>query len=296
MQAIMATERNLGDVIELCNSAGLQASFMAYGATWVSCSIPMPTGERRDLILSYDNLTAYKAQTQYVGATIGRYVNRIRRQDGSVQLHGGPDGFDRRVWTIQKVTERSVQFTLISADGDQGFAGELHASVTYTLGDDFSIKIDWQAICNKASPVCLTNHAYFNLDGEGNVLDHQLRVNADYYLPVDSVGLPTSGLQLVEQMDFDLHKPKRLKDTIRFDHAFALNDVLAAELTSGDKRVTMQLRTDQSALQVYTGNGLSPAHAGIALEPEYLPDTADDHILAPNERWYRFMECRWQIH
>jgi aldose 1-epimerase len=253
----------------------------------------MPTGERRDLILRYDNLAAYHAQTQYVGATIGRYANRIRKKDGTVQLHGGPDGFDRRVWQVAKVTDRSVQFTLISSDGDQGFAGELHASVTYTLSDDFAIKIDWEAITSKPSPVCLTNHAYFNLDGEGDVLDHQLRVNADDYLPVDSMGLPTSGLQLVEQTDFDLRSPKQLKNAMRFDHAFALTDVLAAELTSGDRRVTMQLRTDQPALQVYTGNGLTPTHAGIALEPEYLPDTANVHILPPNERWRRFMACRW---
>ena len=261
----------------------------------------MPTGERRNLILSYVDPAAYQTQTQYMGATIGRYANRIRIKDG-VQLHGGPDGFDRRVWQANQLTEQSVEFTLISVDGDQGFSGELVASVRYTLGNDFSIRIDWEASCSKACPVGLTNHVYFNLDGSDHVLGHRLKVNADYYLPVDTAGLPTGGLQGVGMTDFDLREPRKLKNTIRYDHAFALNDILAAELTSDDGRVHMQLFTDQSALQVYTGNSLSPAHAGIALEPEYLPDSPNQPvqepywpncIIEPNERWHRFMECRF---
>ena len=321
-------------VFTLGNAAGLRVAVMDYGATWLSCTLPLPDGGRRELLLGCADLAEYQRQTYYIGATIGRFTNRIRDSrfvldgqevlllpnEGEHQLHGGPDSFDRRFWQLEFHDERRVRLGLVSPDGDQGYPGELHASVSYALGDDLSLTVSFEARCSAPCPVGLTHHAYFNLDGDQggatpSVLQHRLRVAADQWLPVDAQMQATAELAPVDGSGFDLRGGRQLAEAIRadpvlrggegFDHSLALEAAVAsAELSSSDGRVRMQLSTDQPALQVFTGQGLGkvrardgqpyPAHAGIALEPQFHPGSPrhaphppqwPDCILRPGHSW-----------
>lgn len=307
-------------IITLTNKQGMTITLSNYGATWLSCLLPV-AGKKRELLLGCCSLADYKQQSAYLGATIGRYANRIASatfniagksylltaNQGKNQLHGGMAGFDKQLWTIQKQSANQVTFALTSADGEEGFPGTLTVQVTYTLTDDNQVKIDFIANTDKTTPVNLTNHAYFNLDGVNEENQdarlQTLQINADYYLPVDSNGIPNSELTSVTQHDMDLRKPKRLierflesdarKQVSGYDHAYLLNQKspIAATLTSADGKVTMDVTTTLPALQVYSGNFLQgtpnrsgreyPNFAGIALEAQFLPDSPN-HPEWPN--------------
>ncbi|MGY0197176.1 galactose-1-epimerase [Leptothrix sp. BB-4] len=309
------------------NAAGLRIQVLDHGATWVSCSVPMMEGSRRELLIGCASLADYVAQKAYLGATVGRYANRIRDSrctvDGQVfplapnegpnQLHGGPDGFDRRTWTVESHTPQRLVLSLVSPDGDQGWPGEVLARVSYTLGADLALEIAFETTTTRACPVNLTHHAYFNLDGDAgastrNVLQHHLQILAPSWLPVGADLLPAGELEPVDDTGFDLRELRRLDQAIAaepalqvgkgFDHAYALDpacaDALraAVRLLSSDGRVAMSLATDLPALQVYSGQGLAghpardgsayPAYAGIALEPQYLPDSPNHPVAPPH--------------
>lgn len=309
------------------NAAGLRIQVLDRGATWVSCSVPMMEGNRRELLLGCASLADYVRQPGYLGATVGRYANRIRDSrctvdgqtielapnEGRHQLHGGPDGFDRRIWQVESHTSQRLVLTLVSPDGDQGWPGEVQARVSYTLGSELALEIAFETTTSRACPVNLTHHAYFNLDGDAgeatrSVLQHHLQVLAPAWLPVDADLLPAGELEPVDDTGFDLRELRRIDQAIAaepvlqagrgFDHALALDpdcaDALraAARLLSSDGRVSMSLATDLPALQVYSGQGLAglpardgtvyPAHAGIALEPQYLPDSPNHPVAPPH--------------
>jgi aldose 1-epimerase len=279
-------------VFTLQNSAGLTVKVMDYGATLLSCSLPMSDGTRREVALGCNNLVGYQQQRVYLGAAIGRFTNRLREArivvDGEAhqlaankgvhQLHGGPSGFDQRTWSVARQNAHAVVFQLVSPDGDQGFPGEVTAKLTYELGDDLSLDIRFEARTTKACPVGLTQHTYFNLDGDSgkntiSCLGHTLRLASSHYLPVDAEGLPSSDFVSVARTSFDLREPRLLSSLIEadptlrqqggLDHCYALDPSCgdcghsAALLTSSDQRVTLHLATDQPALQVYTGQYLS---------------------------------------
>jgi aldose 1-epimerase len=233
--------------------------------------------------------------------------------EGPHQLHGGPDGWDRRTWTVESHTPQRLVLSLVSPDGDQGWPGEVQARVSYTLGQDLALEIAFETTVSRACPVNLTHHAYFNLDGDAgeatpNVLQHHLQVLAPAWLPVGADLLPSGGLAPVDDSGWDLRELRRLDQAIAaepalqlgrgYDHALALDpacaDALraAVRLLSSDGRVAMSLATDLPALQVYSGQGLAgvpardgsayPAHAGIALEPQYLPDSPNHPVEPPH--------------
>ncbi len=309
------------------NAAGLRIQVLDRGATWVSCSVPMMEGTRRELLLGCASLADLQAQGAYLGATVGRYANRVRdsrwhvdgqtfllaANEGRHQLHGGPDGFDRRTWQVESHTPQRLVLTLVSPDGDQGWPGEVQARVSYTLGSELALEIAFETTTTRACPVNLTHHAYFNLDGDAgaatrSVLQHHLQVLAPAWLPVDAELLPAGELVPVDDTGFDLRELRRIDQAIAaepalragrgFDHALALDpegaDALraVARLLSADGRVSMSLATDLPALQVYTGQGLAghpardgsayPSHAGIALEPQYLPDSPNHPVAPPH--------------
>lgn len=312
---LQTTSQPAPRVIVLRNAAGLALRLMDHGATWLSCEVPMPDGGRREVLLGCATPEDYSRQSAYLGATIGRYANRIGEsriehggqawaltpQPGSRhQLHGGPDGFDRRVWTVEQVSDTAAVFSIVSPEGDQGYPGRLEARVTYRLLDDDSIEMLSEARVDAASPVCLTNHAYFNLDGQpGDVRRHRLQVASDRYLPVDADLLALGGLAPVDGSGFDFRQPKTLAqdwlcDTQQhvaggYDHAFLLDpacrsmDVSAAELVASDERLRMRVMTTLPALQLYAGQflGGTPKReggsyapcSGVALEPGFLPDS-----------------------
>ncbi len=325
--------------IALSNAAGLQVQFSTLSATWLSCSVPMGGLGRRELLLGCADATTYLQQPHYIGATVGRFTNRLRdarflldgrsvqlvANNGAHQLHGGPDGFHRRVWQVLAQTPRQLRLGLHSPDGDQGFPGAVDVQATFTLGEGLSLDLRLQATTSAPCPVCLTQHAYFNLDGDQggstpSCLNHRLQVQARHWLPVDGQGLPLGELADVAGTGLDLRQPRCLADAIEsdaalhasqgMDHSLSLaprarrGAVPAAVLHASDGRVRLQLSTDQPALQVYTGNHLSGApardgrpyvrHAGIALEPQFLPDSPNhpvdppawpDCILRPGQVW-----------
>lgn len=297
----------------LRNSAGMVVTMMDWGATLLSCRVPMKDGTVRETLLGCATPEDYLNQSAYLGATVGRYANRIAKSQfvhdgetiqiaanqGEHQLHGGPEGFDKRRWRIVRQNGQEVLYTLDSADGDQGFPGEFRVTARYSLAEDNRIAIEFRAKVDKPCPVNLTNHAYFNLDGAQNdVRQHQLQLFADSYLPVDSNGIPHAGLKDVAGTSFDFLNAKTIaKDFLSeedqtlvkgYDHAFLLQakgDVNqpAAHVWSSDNQLQMTVYTSAPALQFYSGNyldgtpareqGTYTAYQGLALESEFLPDS-----------------------
>lgn len=320
---------------------GLRVEVTPVGAAWVSCQVPLADGTRRETLLGYARLDEYQNGRAYFGATVGRYANRIARaryrHDGADvslvanesgnQLHGGPDGFDRRTWEVVEADQRSLVLALHSPDGDQGFPGAVDVQVTYVLDTDFSVRIDFAATVTRTTPLALTNHALFNLDARhGDCRGHRLRIAADRYVPVDAQRIPLGTLDVVPA-DFDFRSAHPIgRDFLAsaqqlqaggYDHAFLLDvacrggERAAAEIESTDGRLRARLFTDLPALQFYSGNSLDgisrrgggtyARHAGLALEPGFAPDSPNhpewgpwsDCFVQPGVPWRRFL--RWEF-
>ena len=279
------------------------------GATWLSCKVPV-NGTLREVLLGC-KVEDYPTHQSYLGASIGRYANRIanaqfelngeliklRSNQGKHQLHGG-EGFDKRRWKIQECGENFVCFSLYSVDGDQGFPGNVDVSVIYTLTDDNSVKIEYAGMCDKDTALNLTNHAYFNLENAeqgSDVREHTLRLNGDFYLPVDNDGIPNSPLKHVVNTSFDFRIAKPIKQDFckgsSKQQKVTIIPLLSIKawqkpcvlLTSPTGDLSLEVRTSQAALQFYTGNYLADTptrngelyadFSGVALETQCLPDT-----------------------
>lgn len=331
------TESNAPDgkpfrLFTLTNANGMRLQFMDWGATWLSCKVPV-NGELREVLLGCKPQD-YPQQAAYLGSTVGRHANRIANSrftlndkvfrlaanQGEHQLHGG-EGFDKRRWAVDETGEKCgqnfVRFSLFSADGDQGFPGNVKVTLTYRLTDDNSVEVEFEAQSDQDTPLNLTNHAYFNLNNAEtgqDVRGHSLQLNADYFLPVDGEGIPNAPLKAVDGTSFDFLEEKPLgldflqeeqQVTKGYDHAFLLNaehEKTAAILTALDRSLRLEVSTSQRALQVYTGNylGGTPTrsggeyadYAGIALETQALPDT-------PNHpEWWQYggISRAWEIY
>ena len=304
------------NLAELRNAQGMVVRFMDWGATWISAQIPQADGHLREAILSCGSPERYLQQSAYLGATVGRYANRIRQayltsldcqltsNQGPHQLHGGPEGFSHRRWQQVVHTDKTLVYRLHSADGDQGFPGNLDIELTLTLSDDNRLDFCFSAQSDALTPLSLTNHAYFNLDGtQGDIRAHRLTLHGSSFQPVDADGLPDGDCLPVAETAFDFRSPKSLAQdfladnfqqiTGGYDHAFIIDthtlDQPVATLTAADGRLQMNLFSSEPALQLYTGNYLSgtPApegeydnYQGVALEPGYRPDAANDTPLA----------------
>ncbi|WP_322803031.1 galactose-1-epimerase [Vibrio alfacsensis] len=324
------------NVVELKNNTGMSVTFMDIGATWLSCRLPLACGELREVLLGVGTMRSFIEQPCYMGVTVGRYANRIANGlfevNGEVfqvstnqaenSLHGGKEGFDKRRWKIEYQSEQQVTFALLSEDGDQGFPGNLQVQVTYTLTDDNHVSIAYFAKTDKATPVNLTNHAYFNLLGAEADLDcrsHRLTIDASQYLPTTDVGIPLGELQEVKGTGFDFRSNKSVSEHFLqdeqqiaakgYDHSYlfdAHRDVSkpVALVVSPDEKVRMSVVTNKPAMQLYTGNWLAGApnrrggeyqdYAGLALETQFLPDSpnhaewAQPSCILEPEQEYRF--------
>jgi aldose 1-epimerase len=308
----------------LTNKNGMSVSIMNYGATIVDIMAPDRNGKLADVVLGFDHLTPYLHQTAYLGATIGRYANRIAKgtfeldhttyhlpiNNGPNSLHGGLRGFDKHVWKEEAVDSDNpaVRFSLLSPDGDEGYPGNLFASVTFTLNDDNQLRIDYRATTDKKTIINLTNHSYFNLAGAGNglILDQVATIYADKFLPADANLLPTGEIKDAAGTPWDFQNPTpigtHLKETasdpIGYDTAYVLKKgffsdwALAAEVSDPKSGRTVKVYTDQPAIQFYTGNFLDGSivgrggkryaqHSAFCLETEHYPD-APNHDDFPS--------------
>lgn len=292
---------------KLTGPDGLQIKVLALGATWASCRLPLADGAERELLLGHACESDYLQQTSYIGATIGRYANRIaqgrltwqgrpiqleRAPGAAHHLHGGPEGFDRRRWRLIEHRPDALRLALHSPDGDQGYPGALDCELSYRMLAGHTVELRFCAQVTQPCPVGLTSHPYFNLDGGGDARSQQLAIAADRYLPVDVEGIPLGPPCAVGGSAYDFRAPRPIADgqpLAVYDHAFLLDADCAAlqrpaaRLQSADRCVRLEIFTTLPALQLYTGQHLAqgtrdcsrnwPDCSGIALEPQFLPDS-----------------------
>lgn len=309
------------EMATLKNSHGMEVHAINYGAIITSLKVPDKAGKIADVVLGFDQPEGYWADPPppYFGAIVGRYGNRIAKgqftlggktyklatNNGPNHLHGGNLGFDKVVWdmaTKDAPQGSSVIFTRTSPDGEEGYPGNLHATVTYTLTEKNELIIDYRATTDKATPVNLTQHSYFNLAGEGSgdILGHQLTINADRYTPVDDTLIPTGELAPVQGTPLDFRQATaigarvdadnaQLKAGKGYDHNYVLNRKgagleLAARLTDPRSGRTLEISTTEPGVQFYSGNFLDGtikgkgghvyAHrTGLCLETQHYPDS-----------------------
>jgi aldose 1-epimerase len=307
------------ELYTLSNSNGMQAGIITYGGTVVSLTAPGRNGKFADVVLGADSLEGYLKQTNFFGAIIGRYGNRIGhgafmldgkqyilpKNDGANTLHGGPQGFDKRVWKASPVGAaegQGLELTYVSRDGEEGFPGTLSVKVVYTLTTRNELTIEYTAATDKDTVVNLTNHSYFNLagQGEGDILGHQVMIDADRFTPVDAGLIPTGELRAVKGTPFDFttataigarigQNDPQLKPGNGYDHNWVLNKgngglTKAAEVYEPKTGRVLEVWTTEPGVQFYTGNSLDgavrgkdgkvyPFRSAFCLETQHYPDS-----------------------
>lgn len=316
----------------LSNSKGMVAKVMTYGATLTKLRVPDRNGKVDNVVLGFNNLDAYLKGHPFLGVTAGRVANRIAKakftldgkeytlaaNNGPNHLHGGTRGFDKVVWEAKPLPatdgEAAVQFSYVSEDGEEGYPGNLTVAVTCTLTEDNELKIDYSAATDKATPVNLTNHSYFNLGGSGDILGHEVMINADHYTPINDELIPTGEIASVKGTPLDFTKPMRIGARIDqlkpkpggYDHNFVLNSGgktlgLAAHAYEPKTGRLMEVFTTEPGIQLYTGNFLDGKHtghggviyrqhSGLCLETQHFPDAMHhpnfpSTILRPGETY-----------
>lgn len=313
----------------LKNASGASAAITNYGARLVSLLVPDKNGAMTDVVLGYDSIGKYLHQPEtFFGAIVGRYGNRIGKakfklegktytlaaNNGPNSLHGGKKGFGAVMWDGKQLNGQSVELTYISRDGEEGYPGTLNVKVTYTLTDSNEVKIDYVATTDKPTVVNLTNHAYFNLNGQGSgsIGGHLLQLDADSYTPVDSTLIPTGKIEPVAGTPFDFRQPTaigaRVNDSSNtqlrygkgYDHNFVLKPAGGGGLTpaatvQGDQSgIVMEVLTKEPGIQFYGGNfmtGSNPLKGGkrdnyrtaFCLETQHYPDSPNEPSFPTTE-------------
>ncbi|MFN0256917.1 aldose epimerase family protein [Pedobacter ureilyticus] len=330
-------------LFQLSNKNGAKLYITNYGARVVSLIVPNRDGISTDVILGYDSVQSNQKKGEpFFGAIIGRYGNRIAKgkfslagttyqlqlNDGVNTLHGGTDGFYAKVWDAKQLDAQHLEMNYFSKDGEAGYPGNVNVKVLYTLTDDNSFKIDYSATTDKETILNLTNHAYFNLNGEGNetVLDHELTIAADGYTPVDDTLIPTGKIEPVKGTPFDFTKAKVIGKEIEtkneqltygkgYDHNFVLNKndgkSPVAIVKSPKTGIVMEVYTTEPGIQFYSGNFLTgtdkdgkggksyPFRSAFCLETQHFPDSPNQPnfpstVLKPGQTYsttttYKFL-------
>jgi aldose 1-epimerase len=328
-----------GEEVELytLRNGKSEVSIATWGATVTSLRVPDRTGAIADIVLGFDSLEPYTKENPFFGMVVGRYANRIGQgrftldhkeykltiNNGKNQLHGGPEGFYRKVWKAEEVEAKdgpSLKLTYVSPDGEEGYPGTLTASVVYTLTDDGALRMEYTATTDKPTVVNLTNHAYFNLSGpgEGDILGEELMVKAARYTPVDETSIPTGELRSVANTPFDFRKPTALgarigaaDDQLKigkgYDHNFVLDGGvtkkprLVARMHDPKSGRVLEIITTEPGMQLYTGNFLDGTIKGkggkvyanrsaFCLETQHYPDSPNHPsfpttVLKPGKKY-----------
>jgi aldose 1-epimerase len=321
------------EMVTLKNANGMEVQAITYGGIITSLKVPDRAGKIADVVLGFDQPNQYFAEPTppYFGAIVGRYGNRIAKgqfaidgksyplvkNNGVNHLHGGTKGFDKVLWSVatkDTPAGATATFTRTSPDGEEGYPGTLAVRVTYTLTDKNELIVDYHATTDKPTVVNLTQHTYFNLAGEGSgdILGHQLTLNADRYTPVDDTLIPTGQLVPVAGTPFDFRQPTaigaridqdnpQLKNGKGYDHNWVLNGTgpgphLAARVTEPKSGRTLEISTTEPGVQFYTGNFLDGTikgksghvyglRTGLCLETQHFPDS-------PNQKNFPSTEVR----
>lgn len=316
----------------ITNANGMEVCFTNFGARIVSVMVPDRDGNLRDVVLGFDSVQDYLDNDINFGATIGRYANRIAngkftlddteytlyQNNATNCLHGGKVGFDRHVLTATDIRPNSIKFARECPDMEENFPGNLSYSITYTLGDDNSLSLVYEAVTDKATLANFTNHSYFNLNADGSKDDLNciMYINADSVTPTDAVQIPTGEFAAVEGSVFDFRKPKALTDGLDaddeqmrigqgWDHNWVLNTggdikALAATLASPETGIVMQVYTTEPGLQVYSGNFINGEvgksdvkyvrRSATCMETQHYPDSPNhpefpSTVLRPGEKF-----------
>ena len=320
----------------LKNEKGMEISIITYGGIITSWTAPDKNGDYKDIVLGFNNVQGYENGSPYFGALIGRYGNRIANakfsldgteyklaaNDGQNHLHGGVKGFDKVVWKAAEETTdstASIVLTYLSKDMEEGYPGNLETKVTYTLDNNDELHVLYEATTDKKTVVNLTQHTYFNLSGDfsKSILDTEVSLNADAYLPVDATLIPTGELRPVEGTPFDFRQPKPIAKDIEveneqlkrgggYDHCWVLNNQnegvrLAATAHDPQTGRLLEVYSDEPGIQLYTGNfldGTLPSkqggtyghRTGFCLETQHYPDSPNQEafpsvVLNPGDNY-----------
>ncbi|HTC00049.1 MAG TPA: aldose epimerase family protein [Ferruginibacter sp.] len=320
------------DLFILQNKNDLQAAISNYGARWVNMFVPDKTKKAINIIAGLNTIEAYQdPSAAYYGATVGRYANRIAngtftlqdkeyildKNNGNNHLHGGDKGFHNVIWYVEATNKNSILLRYLSPDGDEGYPGNLEVFVRYTLTDDNEMTIEFTAATDHITIINLTNHAYFNLNGTGNINNHTLTINADYYTPINKHLIPTGNIAAVKDTPFDFRQPKKIGEHINdndpqlkygngYDHNFVLNkknsELALAASTKGDtSKIQMDVFTTEPGLQLYSGNFMDGKNiltngsaddrrTAFCLETQHFPDSPNKEsfpstILRPGDTY-----------
>ena len=325
----------------LNNNNGMEVCVTNFGARIVSVLVPDRDGIMRDVVLGFDNIKDYQNVKSDFGASIGRYANRINQGritiDGEIIqlpqnnyghcLHGGPNGWQYKVYKPVEVTRNSISFSLFSPDGDENFPGNVNAKVSYTLTDVNAIRIEYIATTDAKTVINMTNHSYFNLSGNPSnpAIDHILYINASNFTPVDSTFMTTGEIASVEGTPMDFTTPKAIGQDIEnpyqqlrngkgYDHNWVLDtkgnvNELAAKLSCPSTGIAVEVYTNEPGIQIYTGNFLKgnivgkngvayPCRASVCLETQHFPDSPNKPqwpsvLLEPGQKYYS--ECIYKF-
>ena len=332
------------DLYTLSNPSGMKAKITNYGGIVTELHVPDKNGDNGDVVLGYDKLSSYIEASPYFGCITGRYANRIAKgrftidgneyklatNNGDNHLHGGVAGLDKKVWSAKEVKgvgRAGIEFSYLSPDGEEGYPGNLHCKVTYWLTVQNEIEIQYEATTDKSTHLNLTHHSYFNLAGagSGDILDHEVELFADKFVPTDATNIPLGELAPVKGTPFDFLTPhkigarigeknQQLKVGLGYDHNWVINSTgkgieLAARVTEEKSGRVMEVLTDQPGIQFYTGNFLDGSNVGkggnvykhrnaFCLETQKFPDSPNNasypsSLLEPGQTYrhvciYRF--------
>jgi aldose 1-epimerase len=317
----------------LTNEQGMEVAVLNYGAKIVSLVAPDKNREKTDVVAGHNSIEEYlHSEEPYFGAICGRYANRIAKgrfeidgivydqlaiNNGLNSLHGGIKGFNSVVWDAYSIDKQTVELTYASPDGEEGFPGNLQATIIYHLSDDNEVVISYQAVTDKPTVLNLTNHSYFNLSGAGDpyIGDHLLTINADYYLPTDHTAIPYGAKEKVEGTPMDFRTPQEIGARIHepfeqlifgkgYDHTYILNKEggelsFCARCVSPKTGIVMEVFTTEPGVQLYTGNWMTgnfigknaqryPQRSALCLETQHFPDSPNKPeypsvVLRPGE-------------